>query len=176
MDTRALVEWVSPIVQVSGLEVDRIDVLPAGSRKLVRIFLDGDGPQGRGPSLDQIAQATRAISVALDTYSGLGQQPYTLEVSSRGVGRPLAEPKHYRRNIGRLVALSLAGESITGRIKAVDDDAVTVEVAEVDVMVQLAQVQRAVVQVELNRPADPEDQNLDDEDDDEEDEDADEEE
>jgi ribosome maturation factor RimP len=151
MDTRALAALVSPIVSASGLEVDRLDVLPAGRRKLVRIFLDGDGPEGRGPSLDQIARATRAISIALDGYSGLGQQPYTLEVSSRGVGRPLTEPKHFRRNLGRLVVLTVPGDAITGRISSVGERAVTLDVAGATQTVELAQIERAVVQVELNR-------------------------
>ena len=79
-------------------------MLPAGKRRVVRIFLDGDGPQGRGPSLDEIADATRAISRELDDAPAMGSRPWTLEVSSRGVSRPLTEAKHYRRNTGRLIS------------------------------------------------------------------------
>lgn len=145
---------VSPIAEACGLELDRLDIQKAGRRTLVRIYLDGDGSSGLGPSLDEIAVATKAISSALDDSPVVGSQPYTLEVSSRGVGRPLVEPKHYRRNMGRLVALTMNGEEVTGRIMAVTDDEVTLDVDGVHQAVPLARITRAVVQVELNRVVD----------------------
>ena len=145
---------VSPIVAACGLEVDRLEIQQAGRRALVRVFLDGDGPAGLGPSLDDIAAATRAISSALDESPVVGSQPYTLEVSSRGVGRPLVEPKHYRRNTGRLVALTLADGIRTGRIAGVTDEAVTLDVEGRVEVVPFSQVTRAVVQVEMNRVVD----------------------
>ena len=89
-------------------------VMPAGKRRLLRIVVDGDGPNGTGPLLDDIAEATKALSVALDESEAVGASPYTLEVSSRGVSRPLELPRHWRRNVGRLVTVSTtAGESFT---------------------------------------------------------------
>lgn len=145
---------VSPIAEICGLELDRLDIQKAGRRTLVRIYLDGDGATGLGPSLDDIATATKAISAAMDDSPVVGSQPYTLEVSSRGVGRPLVEPKHYRRNTGRLVALTRSEGSVTGRILAVTDDEVTLDVDGAHQVVPLAQITRAVVQVELNRVVD----------------------
>lgn len=145
---------VDPLVAASGLEVDRIEIGSAGKRAIVRIFLDGDGPEGRGPSLDQIADATRAISVALDESPVIGDAPYVLEVSSRGVGRPLIEPKHFRRNIGRLVALTLSGgEKVLGRVIETDAEGVHLDVDGAQRDVPLAQIVKAVVQVEMNRSA-----------------------
>ena len=62
---------------------------PAGKRRLLRVVVDGDGPDGRGPLLDDIAEASKALSAALDTSDAVGTAAYTLEVSSRGVSRPL---------------------------------------------------------------------------------------
>ncbi len=160
MKATDLESLVSPIVARCGLELDRLDVSPAGRRKLVRIFLDGDGPDGRGPSLDEIAEATKAISGALDASEVVGHQPYTLEVSSRGVGRPLVEPKHYRRNTGRLVTISLPSQSLTGRIVGVDDTTVSLDVEGTSRILALADISRAVVQVELNRIVDTEDEEV----------------
>jgi len=143
---------VSPLVSALGLEVDRVDVRPAGRRTLVQIYLDGDGPEGLGPSLDEISDATRVISAALDDSPAMGDGPYTLEVSSRGVGRPLTQPKHFRRNRGRLVELTLAdGASVTGRIGAVDEGALTLDVDGVARVVAFTGIEKAVVRVELNR-------------------------
>ena len=57
---------------------------------------------------------------------------YRLEVSSPGVDRPLTEPRHWRRNTGRLVTVAVgpAGQTteVTGRVTAVDDAGVTLAV------------------------------------------------
>jgi ribosome maturation factor RimP len=90
----------------------------------------------------------------------MGEQPYTLEVTSPGVDRPLTEPRHYRRNVSRLVTLTLhEGAPLTGRIVRAAAADVTVEVpatkkapARTEV-VPYAAVARAVVQVEFSRPA-----------------------
>ena len=142
---------LTPVVAAQNLEIDRIEVLSAGRRKVVRVFLDGDGPEGLGPSLDEIAEATRAISTTLDDSPITGQAPYTLEVSSRGVGRPLTEPKHYRRNRGRLVTVAGAALDLTGRIAAIADGQVTLDVDGTTHSIDLDAIDKAVVQVEFSR-------------------------
>ncbi|MDR1790159.1 MAG: ribosome maturation factor RimP [Propionibacteriaceae bacterium] len=152
MDKASLIELVTPIVSAINLEVDRVEIRPAGRRKLVQVFLDGDGPAGGGPDMDQIADATRAISKALDA-ANFGSGAYTLEVSSRGLNRPLVEPKHFRRNLGRLVELTEAGADAsmyTGRIKEVDEAGVTLDVDGKPTHLDYAQIERAFVQVELS--------------------------
>ena len=151
MNTADIESLVAPVAAAHSLEVDRIEVMTAGKRSVVRIFLDGDGPIGRGPSLDEIASTTRAISEAFDGVDITRGRPYTLEVSSRGVSRPLTEPRHFRRNIGRLVAIETAGEKVTGRVVGVEDDAVDLDVESVVRRFPLAELTRAVVQIELNR-------------------------
>ena len=159
MNTADIESVVAPVAAAHSLEVDRIEVMTAGKRSVVRIFLDGDGAMGRGPSLDEIASTTRAISEAFDGVDITRGRPYTLEVSSRGVSRPLTEPKHFRRNVGRLVAIEAAGEHVTGRVVAVEEDAVDLDVESVVRRFPLAGVTRAVVQLELNRTVKNEDEN-----------------
>lgn len=154
MDPVTISELVTPVVVSCGLEVDRVEIMPAGKRRVVRIFLDGDGPKGRGPSLDEIADATRAISRVLDDAPLMGSRPWTLEVSSRGVSRPLTEPKHYRRNTGRLINATTADGEITGRITGVTGTDVTLDVAATPRTLPVEAIGRAVVQVELNRSID----------------------
>src|SRR5689334_20703224 len=96
-----------------GLDVEAVELTPAGKRRVLRIAVDKDG----GVSLDDVAAATRAINDVLDATDALGEQPYTLEVTSRGVDRPLSLPRHWRRNASRLVKVTLAdGSVVTGRI------------------------------------------------------------
>ncbi|QXT61912.1 ribosome maturation factor RimP [Tessaracoccus palaemonis] len=154
MQESTLTAVIEPILADHGLELDRLEVTPIGKRSVLRITIDGDGPEGRGPLLDDIAQASRLISEALDESAAVGSAPYTLEVSSRGVSKPLTEAKHFRRNRGRLVKLWLEEGQVTGRILAVADEAVTVDIDGTERQVPLADITKAVVQVELNRQAD----------------------
>lgn len=153
MKQQAIEGVVGPVVEQCGLEVDRIEIASAGKRSVLRVYLDGDGPEGRGPSLDEIAEATRALSAALDASDATGNAPYTLEVSSRGVSRPLTEPKHYRRNVGRLVALTLPDGTVTGRISAADADGIDLDVDSAVRRVEFTDISKAVVQAELRKDA-----------------------
>lgn len=143
---------LDPVVAAHDLEIDRVEITSAGKRSIVRIFLDGDGPDGRGPSLDQIAEATRSISASMDDSDVSRGKPYTLEVSSRGVTQPLTEPKHFRRNTGRLITAVTAESEITGRILSATEDEVELQVGDASQRVALAHITTATVQLELNRP------------------------
>ncbi|HET7724265.1 MAG TPA: ribosome maturation factor RimP [Propionibacteriaceae bacterium] len=150
---RALLE---PVLADRGLELDDLVVVGAGARSILRITVDGDGPHGRGPLLDEVADATRAVSDALDESDATGSQPYVLEVSSRGVGAPLTKPAHWRRNTGRLVAVTRSdGTKVTGRIVATTEEGATLTVDGTPQPLSYSDVKRAAVQVELNRPHDP---------------------
>lgn len=153
MNQVQIADVLTPILARFDLELEALELIPAGKRRLLRIVVDGDGPEGTGPLLDDIADASKAMSHALDESDVTGSTAYTLEVSSRGVGRPLELPRHWRRNVGRLVEVSTAaGDQVTGRIRSTSDDAVELDVAGLHRTVALAEVTRALVQVELNRP------------------------
>lgn len=143
---------IEPILAEAGLELDSLEVTPIGKRRIVRAVVDGDGPQGRGPLLDDISAASSLISAALDSTDTLGDGPYTLEVTSRGVGAPLTDVKHFRRNYGRLVKVKLPDESITGRIVGVTDIAAILDIDGNTREVAVDLVRKATVQVELNPP------------------------
>lgn len=157
MNVAALRALLEPVLADRGLELDDLQVIGAGSRSVLRVTVDGDGPHGRGPLLDEVADATRAVSDALDESELTGSRPYVLEVSSRGVGAPLLTPAHWRRNTGRLVTVTrVDGTQVTGRIAAATDAEATLSGDAEPTVVGFDTVKRAVVQVELNRPHDPE--------------------
>ncbi len=131
------------------LDLEELTQAKAGSRTVLRITVDGDGAQGQGLSLDEVAAASRAISQALDDTGVMGERAYVLEVGTRGVDRPLTRPAHWRRNRGRLVEITRAnGERTTARI--IDSDAETVALSD-GLTVPYSEITRAVVQVEMNR-------------------------
>ncbi len=116
---------VAPVVSAAGLDLEDIEVTPAGRRRLVRVAVDKDG----GVSLDDVALVSRALSDVLDQSDVMGAQPYVLEVGSPGIDRPLVEPRHWRRAVGHLVELHLtSGDRVTGRVTAADEDGVELKV------------------------------------------------
>lgn len=154
MKEPALRRILEPVVDAAGLELEAIEIVPAGRRSLVRVVVDGDGENGQGPTLDELAGVSRTVSSALDDAPETGSHPYTLEVSTRGVNRPLTRPEHWRRNVGRLVTVQLSGEgTITGRITDATPTGATLEVGAETTHVQFTDVVKALIEVELNHPA-----------------------
>lgn len=149
----------------SGVVLEEVVVTPAGRRRVVRVVVDralettGDVTSTvESLSLDEIAHTTRAISDVLDDSDVLGEQPYTLEVTSPGVSRPLTTAQHFQRNVGRLVVLTLTGaEPVTGRITRAGTHDLTLEVPALkkvparDETHAYAAIERADVQVEFSR-------------------------
>ena len=113
-------ELVDPL-RAMDLDVEAVEVTPAGKRRVLRVAVDKDG----GVTLDDVADATREVSRVLDESDVMGEQPYTLEVTSPGVDLPLTLPRHWRRNRGRLVAVHLTdGHQVTGRVVEASEDSV----------------------------------------------------
>jgi ribosome maturation factor RimP len=130
------------------LDVEAVELTPAGKRRVLRIAIDKDG----GVTLNDVAHATRAVNSVLDASDAMGEQPYTLEVTSRGVDRPLTLPRHWRRNRTRLVKATLTdGSTLTGRIGEAGEEQVTLDVEGTDRTVAYDEVKKALVQIEFNR-------------------------
>jgi ribosome maturation factor RimP len=126
--TARLTGWITPVIDGAGYDLEELVVTPAGRRSVVRVVVDRE----QGVTLDDIAEVSRAVSEVLDANDdGMGR-PYVLEVTSPGVDRPLTERRHWQRNIGRLVALTVGPgggtDEITGRITGVDDSGVALAV------------------------------------------------
>jgi ribosome maturation factor RimP len=142
--TAALDEPLSAL----GFDVEAVEISPAGKRRILRIAVDKDG----GVTLDDVADATRAVNTVLDESDVMGEQPYTLEVTSRVVDRPLTLPRHWRRNLSRLVKITpTAGAAFTGRIMASDEEGVTLEITGRTRTIAYDEIDKALVQIEFNR-------------------------
>lgn len=134
---------LAPVVEAAGFDLEDVAVTAAGRRNVIRVVVDRDG----GLDLDAVAEVSRVVSDALDDSDVTGSAAYTLEVTSPGVDRPLTEPRHWRRAVGRLV---VAGP-VTGRVVAADDDAVTFDADGSERVVPYADLSAGHVQVEFGR-------------------------
>lgn len=151
---------IEPAVASVGCDLEDVTVSPAGRRKVVRVVVDAD----TGVSLDEVAAVARAVTEVLDERDTelFGDSAYVLEVTSPGVDRPLTEPRHWRRAVGRLVEVPVDGTATRARVTAVDDTGVELtDEAGAAARHPFAALGKGVVQVEFARAAE-----LDDEDDD----------
>jgi ribosome maturation factor RimP len=149
-----VLQTLTPVVEATGHDLEDVTVSPAGKRRVVRVLVDKDG----GVTLDDVTEVSRAVSDALDALdaedaSVLGGA-YVLEVSSPGVDRPLTAPRHWRRNQGRLVKATLADGPVVGRVLGSDDLEVVLDVDGTERTLLLAEISRAVVEVEFSRGKD----------------------
>lgn len=125
VDEGRIADVIRPVVAAAGMDLEAVRVTAAGRRRLLRVVVDSD----RGVSLDDAAAISRALSAALDTVAAMGDFPYTLEVSSPGVDRPLTDPRHWRRAAGRLVRVTVTDSgAICGRVVSADTEGVTLDV------------------------------------------------
>ncbi|HEY8471379.1 MAG TPA: ribosome maturation factor RimP [Natronosporangium sp.] len=145
-----LTEVIAPVTEQAGFDLERVNVTRLGRRHRVQVIIDRDG----GVGLDAIAEVSHAVSQALDAAEAAGTAvvpgEYVLEVSSPGVDRPLTEPRHWRRNIGRLVKVRVAdGQTVTGRITDATADWVALDVDQTTRQLPYQQLGPGRIQVEL---------------------------
>ena len=158
--TEAIGLVVEPILSAVGYDLEEIAVLTPPGRRDIRVVVDRDG----GADLDALAELSRELDTALEEADLMGAQPYDLEVTTPGIGRPLTLPRHWRRNAGRAVRLeyTLDGSTVTlaARIGPLDGDTVTLVIADkgriTTVGVPLDSVEKAVVDVDFRRPGEAE--------------------
>lgn len=154
-----LLTVVEPVVAGAGLDLERLTVQPAGRRRVLRVVVDRDG----GVTADDLAEASHQVSRALDTADAMGPAPYTLEVTSPGVDRPLKEPRHWRRVTGRLVSAPLlhartdsatdgAEGRVGGRLVAADGEGVVLEQAAGRMRYTYDELGDGRVELEFRRP------------------------
>ena len=115
---------VQPVVEAAGLELVEVQ-FHGGRGGVLRVTVDREG----GVDLDAIAEVSERISRRLDV-EGFDPGPYTLEVSSPGVERPLRRPEEFARRIGEAVKVTTSGgedhRTLRGTIVEAGPEGVTV--------------------------------------------------
>ena len=152
VDEARIADVIRPVIAAAGLDLEAVRVSAAGRRRLLRVVVDSD----RGVSLDDAADVSRELSAALDAAAVMGDFPYTLEVSSPGVDRPLTDHRHWRRAVGRLVQVTVtdsdSARSVSGRVAAADADGVTLDVEGARRLFPHAVLGPGAIQVEFGHP------------------------
>jgi ribosome maturation factor RimP len=147
-----IAELVTPALSQAGYFLEDINIVTPGQHRIVTVIVDGESAL----NLDQVTVASKLVSELLDEATFMGETPFTLEVTSPGIDRPLTLPRHFAKNVTRLLkVVKTDGEVVTGRIVSNSDLDVTLTVTEKksvsDVVVAISDIKRATVEIEFNR-------------------------
>jgi len=142
VNTTNLADALSPVLEARGL--DLVDVELHGAQ--LTVFVDREG----GIGLDELGEATREVSAALDDLDPIPGR-YTLSVSSPGLERRLRTPAHFARAVGETVTIRMdAGTAdvrrITGTLDGADETGCTLTGPEVpggEMRIAYDQIERA---------------------------------
>ena len=133
---------ITPALEALGFYLEDVTITSAGRRSMITVIVDGDTHL----SLDQVTSATKAIGEIVESVQSLGETPFTLEVTSPGLDRPLTKVRHWQKNINRLVKVVLLdGLEIKGRIKDVNEVSATVD----EKNISYSDIKRATLEIEF---------------------------
>jgi ribosome maturation factor RimP len=150
--TDSIAELIEPAVSAQGFFLEEVQLVSPGKHRIVTCIVDGEVSL----NLDQVTAVSRAISELLDEAPIMGETPFTLEVTSPGVDRPLTKPRHFAKNLDRLLRITKTnGEVVSGRITSNTETEVVLSVVTkketTEVTVAISDIKRAVVEIEFNR-------------------------
>jgi ribosome maturation factor RimP len=145
-------ELITPALHQAGYFLEDVNIVSPGQHRIVTVIVDGES----GLNLDQVTVASKLVSELLDAAAFMGETPFTLEVTSPGIDRPLTLPRHFAKNVDRLLKVTKTdGLTVTGRILSNTENEVTLSVTEKkdvkEVVIALADIKRATVEIEFNR-------------------------
>ena len=145
-------EYITPALHEAGYFLEDVNLVSPGQHRIVTVIVDGESAL----NLDQVTVASKLVSELLDEATFMGETPFTLEVTSPGIDRPLTLPRHFAKNVDRLLKVTKTdGVVITGRILSNTDSDLTLTVTEKkdvkEVVISLGDIKRAQVEIEFNR-------------------------
>ena len=133
---------IRPIIEATGNYLEELTITTAGKVKILTVIVDSDAHL----NLDQVTAVTKEISLVIQELPVLGATAFTLEVTSPGLDRPLTKPRHWRKNLDRLVKITMtSGQVIEGRIGAATETSVLVD----ENTVSFEDIKRAVLEIEF---------------------------
>ena len=137
-----IAEAITPTIESSGAFLEDVTLVRAGKKSLLTVIVDNEV----GLNLDQVTEISRNISELVESLPEMGSTPFTLEVTSPGIDRPLTLLRHWRKNKGRLIKVTkLDGSVFEGRIGESTEESVLVD----DVNINFSEIKKAIVQIEF---------------------------
>ena len=124
-------EFIAPIVESlgRGIEVIEVEFAKKYNGDNLTIFIDKPG----GVNIEDCELVHSSVDEPLDELDPTAGKPYTLNVSSPGVDRPIVTDKDYARNIGVEIEIKLfeainKKKMLVGTLVAFNEDSIIVEI------------------------------------------------
>ena len=97
-------EFLTPIVEKLGYEIVEVEFAKKYNGDNLTVFID---KKGGGIDINDCETVHNAIDEPLDELNPTNDKPYTLNVSSPGIDRPIVTDKDYARNIDEVLEIKL---------------------------------------------------------------------
>ena len=138
-----LLALTEPLLGRLGYELVDLELSAGRGSSVVRLFID----KAAGVGVEDCTQVSREVSALFDAEDPI-PSAYTLEVSSPGFDRVLRTPAHFGRFVGARVFVELkeprAGRRrYTGKLVAVDEGGIALEVDAQPVQLKFAEIGKA---------------------------------
>ena len=145
-------EFITPALNQAGYFLEDVNIVSPGQHRILTVIVDGESAL----NLDQVTIASKLISELLDDAAFMGDAPFTLEVTSPGIDRPLTLPRHFAKNVNRLLKITKTdGSVVLGRILTNTDSDVTLMMSQKkelkETIIPFVEIKRAQVEIEFNR-------------------------
>jgi ribosome maturation factor RimP len=153
MDIRqSIIKLIEPLAASYGVELVDVEYQRERFGWVVRIYLDKEG----GVTLDDCSQISGEVGELIDVNDFINH-PYTLEVSSPGLNRPLKGEKDFVRNIGKLVRIktkeAIDGQkNFIGELLRREGNTITLRIEGREKTIPLSLIHKANLEYQLFKP------------------------
>ena len=137
--------WLQQIIRRELADVELVLLEQSGGKqhKIVRLYID----HRDGVTHELCGRVSEVVGRALDDVDAIGG-PYTLEVSSPGLERPLRKQEHYQAQVGKKVhvktRVAVEGRKVwQGRLAEVGVEEIVIETEDRRVHIGLSDITSA---------------------------------
>lgn len=133
------------------LGVEIVDVeAKSGKSPYLTVFIDREG----GVDLDTLEKFHNLINIPLDEFDPY-DSPYTLNVSSPGIDRPLKTQRDFERKMGKDVEVKLYApidkqKYLEGELIAFENGVVTIKTQKGEIKIELSKIAKINEAVKFN--------------------------
>ena len=144
-------EFITPIVENLGYEIVEVEFAKKHNGDNLTVFIDKkDG------YIDIVDCETvhNAIDEPLDELDPTDGKPYTLNVSSPGIDRPIVSDKDYNRNLGEILEVKLfqsidKKKIFIGKLLSFDETSIELETEKETIKLERKMISKATKYIEI---------------------------
>ena len=136
---------IEKIIKELGCELYDTESVSENGHAIYRVYITKSG----GVSLDECQKVSQMLSPIYDVMPPISGDKWFLEVSSPGLERKLAKIEHFKLSLGEKAKITLNDKSvITGEIKAVDNEIITILADEGEQKISFNDIKKACTFIE----------------------------